>query len=83
MEGTGLGLAISMKIVQESGGTINVKSDGRNNGSTFMFTMRMAVEADDISFQRNTPREKLLLQSPDTLAMVEFSSLSSNAIEDG
>ena len=41
LDGAGMGLAISKRIVEESGGTIDVFSRGKNLGSTFMFSMKM------------------------------------------
>ena len=40
-DGIGLGLTITKKIVNKSGGQIEVHSDGINKGSTFMFSMKM------------------------------------------
>ena len=41
LDGAGMGLTISKRIVEESGGTIDVFSLGKNMGSTFMFSMKM------------------------------------------
>ena len=40
-EGVGAGLVICQRIVEQSGGEINVYSDGLNEGTTFVFTMEM------------------------------------------
>ena len=42
-EGIGLGLTIVKQIVEESGGTIIVHSDGINKGSCFEFSIAMKV----------------------------------------
>ena len=41
LDGVGMGLNICKKIVDESGGTISVLSEGENKGSTFQFSMNM------------------------------------------
>ena len=42
-EGVGMGLVICKKIVDNCGGTIDVYSEGENKGSTFTFSMAMAL----------------------------------------
>jgi len=40
-EGIGMGLMICQQLVELNGGTIQVHSDGEEQGSVFTFTMRM------------------------------------------
>ena len=40
-EGIGLGLNIVKQIIELSGGSISVHSDGLDHGSTFTFSMKM------------------------------------------
>jgi signal transduction histidine kinase len=42
-EGTGLGLALVKRIVEHSGGTISVESEGHGRGATFRFTIPNAI----------------------------------------
>ena len=41
IEGIGMGLTICKRIVDNCGGTIECYSAGENQGSTFMFSMKM------------------------------------------
>ena len=52
-EGVGVGLAICKKIVQKSGGFIDVFSKGLNQGATFVFGMRMKMLDLDLTPLRN------------------------------
>ncbi len=45
--GTGLGLAIARQIVQQLGGKLWATSAGKNQGSTFHFTVAIAVEVSE------------------------------------
>ena len=42
-EGIGLGLTICKSIVDKSGGSIQVESDGPGKGSCFIFSMKMSA----------------------------------------
>lgn len=47
-QGTGLGLYISKSIVNMHGGKIWVESDGENKGTTFIFTLNVALDNKSI-----------------------------------
>ena len=42
-DGLGMGLTICQKIIENSGGQIEMHSNGANKGSTFQFMMKMGV----------------------------------------
>ena len=57
IEGFGMGLYISRNIVEKNGGQIDVYSAGENQGSTFMFSMKMfACEEDNNKDSVSCPR---------------------------
>ena len=45
-EGTGIGLALAKRIIEVHGGKIWVESDGKKNGSVFLFTLPVIVEKE-------------------------------------
>ena len=44
-EGIGLGLTICKSIVEKSGGSIHVESEGPGKGSCFIFSLKMSAVA--------------------------------------
>ena len=53
-----MGLNICKKIIDENEGTIEVFSDGENQGATFQFSMNMNYTATTGPDQRQRTREK-------------------------
>lgn len=45
-EGTGIGLALVKRIVEVHGGTVAIESSGQDSGTTFVFTLPLAVSPD-------------------------------------
>ena len=43
-EGVGLGLMISKALVEENGGQLEIKSEGPDQGSDFIFSMKMTAQ---------------------------------------
>lgn len=52
-EGIGMGLMICQNLVKMNGGTISVRSDGEEKGSTFTFTMSMSLPTEIMSDRTN------------------------------
>ena len=62
-DGLGMGLTICQKIIQNSGGKIDVFSDGVNKGSTFMFQMSMKLPKEAAKTAvKNMPTNSLISQ---------------------
>ena len=61
-EGIGLGLTIVKNIVEKSGGTIKVTSEGRGLGSQFTFSMWMepVLSHNDQVIQEDNPSQLLI-----------------------
>ena len=55
LDGIGMGLTICHKIVERNGGSIDVFSEGENQGSTFLFTMQMKTPEQIANHQSETP----------------------------
>lgn len=54
-EGVGMGLAICKRIVQQSGGFIDVYSEGEGHGSTFVFGIKMqAITTNELDQQESS-----------------------------
>ena len=50
IDGIGMGLNICKQIVDQYGGEISCQSEGKNKGSTFMFSMKMKNDEVDHEF---------------------------------
>jgi CheY-like chemotaxis protein len=55
--GLGLGLAISKSLAQAHGGTLTVQSDGRDRGSTFLFSMQTIAPAEGLESPGRASKE--------------------------
>ena len=61
-QGIGMGLMICKKLVELNKGTISVKSDGIDRGSTFTFTMNMMlVSKNTRKVQKSSGKDKLIV----------------------
>ena len=56
--GLGLGLAISKSLAQAHGGSLTAKSDGRDRGSTFIFSMPTLSPAQAATVPARASRER-------------------------
>ena len=66
-EGIGMGLMICKSLIEGNGGVIEVKSEGVDRGSSFIFTMKMTkekkewqpiyLENKDIAYDEDQARE--------------------------
>lgn len=61
-DGVGMGLHISRNIVEKNGGYIDVYSGGENQGSTFMFGMKMAL-CEEESYEQTISQLEVSIQT--------------------
>ena len=64
-DGIGLGLMIVKQIIEQSGGSICVESNGVDTGSLFIFSMKLAEinSANKVSYTSNSTRKESKLIS--------------------
>ena len=76
-EGIGMGLTICKKIVDYYDGNISYYSAGENQGSTFMFSLKMVVEESNKSHYHQAPKVVQLTSHDDNRSLIQALERSS------